>query len=102
MFTVEMGGLGPGYEQAIHVLVFETLRAHLEKHGAYPPTKESVVAARDKAVKATDKAAGGYSGAQVSAATNLAFVTLSKGWAAALETVPKDRLIQVSKRWPHA
>ena len=27
VFTLEMGGLGPGYEQVIHIVVFELIRA---------------------------------------------------------------------------
>src|SRR3990167_269657 len=31
VFTVEMGGLGPGYEQVIHIMAFEIIRELLSR-----------------------------------------------------------------------
>ena len=40
VFTIEMGGLGPGYEQCIHIAVFELIRDHLgEEMSAEPEEK---------------------------------------------------------------
>src|SRR5918994_1215735 len=45
--SVEMGGIGPGYEQAIHVLVFELIRdlraAPLPDEAAWPSWGDATV-----------------------------------------------------------
>lgn len=104
VWTVEMGGLGPGYEQAIHVTVMEIIRALKDRPFPEQDDKESFdevldladIAIRDSNEPMTD----GLTGAQAGAAKNLAFVTLRHGWAATMEREEvKDRLIQVSKRF---
>ena len=37
VWTVELGGIGPGYEMAIQTLAFELIRAHSEGRLALPP-----------------------------------------------------------------
>jgi hypothetical protein len=105
IWTIEMGGLGPGYEQAIQILAIEIIRdeidkplptEHLEEWGH--PTVERI----DYRLPDGTWSCGGFSGAQVGAARNLAYRWLRDGVAATLSTVPQDRRIQCSKTWPHA
>lgn len=109
--TVEMGGLGPGYEQCIHIIAFELIRALLaaDWHTPEPYPK-------DKAEQAKIRAAwdaicdsvlvrldgGGYSGAQVGAAQNLAAIVLQQGWRVGLDQAGEDRQIMVSRTLPQA
>ena len=96
VWSVDMGGMGPGYEQAIQVLAFEIIRDNVNT--PLPP-------AGDKAWRTWGDAAAhrlskwGFSGAQVGAAKNIASITLKKGWRVALNEMKAkdpDRLILVS------
>jgi len=102
LWSVEMGGLGPGYEQAIQVLTFEIVRDYLGKPF---PTDEGWSTWADDTVHRVNEWPGcGFSGAQVGAAKSLAFRFLRDGHKGALDTMrdhDKDRLTQVSKTWPH-
>ena len=106
IFTVSMGGLGPGYEQCIHILAFEIIRDYLDGQipgtklpdGSFKPHKDF----GESAVARCDKKVGGFSGAQVGAAKNLAYIVLTKGWQVGIDSAPKDRHIQVSKTMPEA
>jgi len=116
VWTAEMGGLGPGYEQCIHVIAFEIVR-ELLKHepidwakadaanalkdydarrrtewGTFTQQIEDAVMPRVRHL--------GMSGAQWGAAQSLAYITVRKGWAKALGELPDDRLMQVSRTWP--
>jgi hypothetical protein len=104
VFTVEMGGLGPGYEQALQICAFEIMREFVDEEEAREPSdewwKEKGSARRDAAVHRIDENLG-LSGAQVGAATNLAFCVLQRGYREALrDDAVKDRLIQVNKTFP--
>lgn len=97
VWTVEMGGLGPGYEQAIHIFCFDIIRELVDSP---MPSEDADVTkwlndAADKVCKGK-----GYSGAQAGAAMSLAYKYLKRG-SAILATAPKDRLIQVSKEFPN-
>jgi hypothetical protein len=96
--TIEMGGLGPGYEQAIHVLVFEMIRDHKNE------TKEDINRDwkhwGDDTVRRTDERCGGYSGAQVSVAKSLASSYILRGPEKCFKEVDPDRIILVSKNFP--
>lgn len=112
VFTAEMGGLGPGYEQCIHVMAFEIVRELLAREPIDWPKSDAAKTDADArrewrafcdSVEAAvrPKILGlGSSGAQHGAAMNLAFITVRKGWAKALSELQDDRLIQVSKTWP--
>ena len=102
VFTVSMGGLGPGYEQCIHILVFETIRDHIATCKPLPDDDDEGAwdGWGDAAANRLDPDIG-FSCAQVGAARNLAARTLRVGWRAALEEVP-DRHIQVSRQMPVA
>jgi hypothetical protein len=110
VFTVEMGGIGPGYEQAIQMLAFEMIRRCLCGDLAIPPygadfpdvDEKRVHEALDEVVHVENaKGYGGFSGAQVGAAKNLAMCVVRRGYRTALrDPAVKDRLIQVAKKFP--
>lgn len=99
VFTVEMGGIGPGYEQCIQVLVFELIRDAL--NGAIPMPTMGMPLRNwgDETITRLDKQIG-FSGAQVGAAKSLAGTMLAAGYAKALDGVEKARRIQASKGFP--
>ena len=106
VWTFEMGGLGPGYEQAIQVLVVELCRDNLDRP---LPDKgdEAWRAWGDDTVMRINKDVGGFSGAQVGAAISLAVKYLTEGprtfFARAKAEGGEEasaRMIQVSNAWP--
>lgn len=99
--TVEMGGLGPGYEQAIHVLVFELIRDCGDAPLPAAGDKEAWYSWGEATVSRIDAQCRGFSGAQVGAAQNLAARALKIGWRAMLNEVPTDRRTMVSRAWPN-
>jgi hypothetical protein len=105
IWSIEMGGLGPGYEQAIQLLAVEITRDELGK----PLPTDGLGAWGDATVGRLDAkqedgayAHGGFSGAQVGAAKSLAYQWLTVGPAELLSKVESDRRIQVSAFWPTA
>lgn len=105
IWSIEMGGIGPGYEQAIQVLAIEIVRDNLGKGLPNPEDREwGMDTVRRLDAKGADGKhfCGGFSGAQVGAARNLAFRWLERGPAALHEEVEQDRRIQVSNFWPRA
>lgn len=107
VWTVEMGGLGPGYEQVIHIMAFEIIR-ELLKHEPIAWTKaDDEHRAEWRAFRDVIEAGVnprimglGSTGAQFGAAQNIAYRTVRVGWRKALDELPGDRLIQVSRAWP--
>lgn len=105
-WSIEMGGLGPGYEQVIQVLVAEIIRDNLDK--PIPKAGEKFSGWGDETVARIDYkkpdgtyAMGGFSGAQVGAAKNLAWNLLTNGPAKVMtDKRVKDRHIQVGKFFP--
>lgn len=97
VFSVSMGGLGPGYEMAIQGLAFELMRefrkiVNWESKDYITPISNPIIERCDKLPW------GGFSGAQVGAAINLAAIVCRRGYRAALrDPVVHDRLIQVCK-----
>ena len=109
VWSVEMGGFGPGYEQCIQIAAAEILRVLLVNgyDAALWVEKEEwkrVRAEIDAAVFAVPSVSAlGLSGAQFGAAMNLATIIYRRGPREALtDDAVKDRLIQVSKRFPGA
>lgn len=108
VFSVEMGGLGPGYEQAIHVAAAEIMRALLsldidkdrfKSDEEYNRSCWESVDGSDGVSAVMDRLH--LSGAQFGAAKNVAAVFLLKGPRVALsDKAVKDRKIQVSKGFP--
>jgi hypothetical protein len=103
VWSVEMGGLGPGYEQVIQICAIEIIRDWLGKH---LPEKISTSDMASATVERIDYKLPdgswtlGFSGAQVGAAAQIAYKFLSEGPQAALSQVEDDRRIQVSKNFP--
>jgi hypothetical protein len=108
-WSIEMGGLGPGYEQAIQITMAEILRHLLAEkydHAAWADTdvwkrdRELI----DKASFANPVISGlGLSGAQWGAALGLATKFYMQGPRAIMnDKAVKDRHIQVSRSFPRA
>lgn len=107
VWSVEMGGLGPGYEQAIQITVAEVLRIMLagKFDGARWKDTDAWKADRENIEQAGFKNATidrlGLSGSQWGAALNVAARLYMAG---PIETLTdpriKDRLIQVAKTFP--
>lgn len=104
-WMVEMGGLGPGYEQAIQIMAFEFLRAFIAiksdaakwaaDDAAWKADREAVEKLAENTVHRI-----GPSGAQHGAAMNIATCIYRHGPRAALKMVDEKRLIQVSNYFP--
>lgn len=108
IWTLEMGGLGPGYEQAIQILAIEIVRDEIGKELPPPSTPlhgwaDATAARIDRKLPDGRYSCGGFSGAQVGAAKWLAYQWLHIGPAALLEkTFDKMRSIRVDRFWPRA
>lgn len=103
VWSAEMGGIGPGYEQCIQTLIFEILcawdptKAMPEPVKAvYPPEYKQI---SDKVATELDKTFH-FSGAQVGQAEAVAYQFIKYGYSEMMNKLPKDRLIQVSKNFP--
>ena len=107
VWSVEMGGMGPGYEQCIQIMAVEMLRSMLAKQPDWSKMeadKEAWRAYRDQ-IDETENVSKiveqlGPSGAQHGAAMHIASVFCRQGYAKGLEMCDKDRHIQVSKKFP--
>jgi hypothetical protein len=114
--SIEMGGLGDGYEQCIQLCIFEIIRDWFDgprpdllkllppRKGGYPKmdTAQSLAWERYKQIseaaihRANRTLDLGLSGAQAGAATNAAFNFLtSADWESALAQAPPNRIINV-------
>ena len=100
IWTVEMGGMGPGYEQAIQTAAIELIRDNLDKPLPEDGDKEAWRSWGDSTLNRIDDQLGGLTGAMWGAARNLAARILKFGPKKVLEDLPKDRMIQASKNWP--
>lgn len=105
LWSIEMGGLGPGYEQAIQVAAIELCR---DLHDKPLPTHGNIGNWGDKTFSRIDAKVGGITGAMAGAAKQLAYQAIKTGWAGRDERARKqfkkegreDRMIQISNRWP--
>lgn len=107
VWSIEMGGLGPGYEQCIHITAAEILRHLLERKYEPDTWDEKEAWERDhKEIEAAGFAnarisALGLSGAQWGAALNLALQLYRRGPRAVMtDERIKDRRIQVCRNFP--
>lgn len=112
VWTIEMGGLGPGYEQAIHVACAEILRHLLQEqynssmwYSLDGTTTEDWEKDKEQIDEASFKSETisrlGLSGAQYGAAKQLAVYLYMKGPISLMkEEVAEKRKIQVSKYFP--
>ena len=106
VWSVSMGGLGPGYEQCIQIMVAEMLRYLVRKDTCLEELMDDDLAEFNTEFEHWAEQADfikklGPSGAQYGAAKNLALVLWQKGPVEALtDPVIKERLIMVSKTFP--
>lgn len=107
VWTVEMGGLGPGYEQAIQILAMECLRELVRVDFKWPEKVDKRASDKCRAIlepvvsKVNEWPGCGFSGAQVGAAMQIAAKFHRQGPVAALDSAPEDRRTMVCKTWPH-
>lgn len=101
--TIELGGISPGYEQSIQILLFEICArwegpqlTWEEQTKIYPANYTAHV---DAVVKLLDPKLG-FSGAQVGAAKATAFQFLCFGFDHMMAQVPSDRRIQTQRHFP--
>ena len=105
VWSISMGGLGPGYEQAIQIGAAEILRICLaekfdtskwDDREQWSKDRELI----DEKMKPVDEKIG-FSGAQFGAARNIATHLYKNGPRALMKVdVEKSRFIQVSKNFP--
>lgn len=109
IWSCDMGGMGPGYEQCIQIMGFTMLRAMLAN-----PVDWSTLTGSDNrdawqaytAKIDTDPTVKRVvselqpSGAQHGAAMNIASVFAMNGYSKGMQMVPSDRRIQVAKNFP--
>jgi hypothetical protein len=107
VWTIEMGGLGPGYEQCIHIVAAEVVRFLIDnkidceveyKEGPWAILRDKI----EEAIFANPQIKDlGLSGAQVGAAMSIA-TKLYRDGPRHIMNVPeiKDRHIQVSRHFP--
>lgn len=106
VWSIEMGGLGPGYEQCIQLTVGELIRYYLKEQispDVFTDTEKhkAMVPARDKEVFAAVDHLG-LSGAQYGAACSLAHFLYCFGPVYVMtDEHMKDRQIQVRKAFPN-
>ncbi len=110
VWTISMGGLGPGYEQCIAILTAEIIRIYLgmnldcEVVADDEREWERIREERDK-ILFSNKAISdlGVSGAQVGAAANIAGHLYRRGPVEVMnDPRVKDRHIQITKEFPKA
>lgn len=107
IWSIELGGLGPGYEQAIQVAAVEFARAgkDMARTGDAAKDSESFEAICHKRLHELDDSLGGLSGAQYGAAKWLAWQWCFGGGPERLierarKEGKEDDTIQVSNTWP--
>lgn len=99
IFTIEMGGMGPGYEQALQIAMVELLRDLNGKE--LPKDKDELRKLLDDTLLPICKIFNlGLTGAQAGAVQNLAYQFLRRKWKEVVESVENDRRIQISNNWP--
>lgn len=107
VWSIEMGGLGPGYEQCIHITAAEILRHMLERKYDSSAWNDREAWGRDRAEISEAGFANerieklGLSGAQWGAGLQLAAQFYSRGPRAVMKDEQvKDRHIQVQRTFP--
>lgn len=107
VWSVELGGLGPGYEQAIQIAAVEMARDGIGI--VLPDDKDERNEAWDRLCSASlakhNDSLGGLSGAQYGAAKWLAYQWVHNGGPAALQVRVKEQKadrIMISRSFPRA
>ena len=105
LWCIELGGLGPGYEQCIHVCAVEILRDALASET--PLDEKAFESLATATISFHNGSLGGLSGCQAGMASQEAWLAYKHGWRGMLKTaqdqgLDDSRFIQVSKAWPQA
>lgn len=112
VWSIELGGLGPGYEQAIQVAAVEMAR----DGQSFKPTGDKTADSKawdaicTESLRKHDEQLGGITGAMYGAASWLAYQWCHNGGPADLMRLAeekakadgKDRRIQISRNFPRA
>ena len=104
--VVELGGLGPGYEQVIWIGIFRLIKkCHNEDVSKWVDRQSKkfkkvkgekyLDVVDDKLIESCEDLC--LSGAQAGVIKHTAFQLLMYGWRSMLMKAPKDRLIQINK-----
>jgi hypothetical protein len=99
VFTIELGGIGPSYEQAMHIAVFETLRSIGDMDTTlHADTQTRII---DRAIRDADETKDlQLSSAQAAAVRGFVHTVLNHGWQNSVLRYDTDRRIQVRKWFP--
>lgn len=107
IWTIDMGGMGPGYEQALQTAAVEMVRwfvkdktdpAIFADEEEYPKLRDRM---DDELFNGGPLSGMGLSGAQVGAARNLACFMYRDGPESVMaDDRVKDRHIMISNKWP--
>jgi hypothetical protein len=100
VFTIELGGLGPSYEQAMHIAIFETLRliGNMSPEALKRDTRLVVI---DKAVANAEKERHlQLTMGQAGQVRTFVHGVLMQGWQNYVTKYETDRRIQVCRWWP--
>jgi hypothetical protein len=101
IWSVELGGLGPGYEQAIQIAAVEFARACKNLKGMNKHSTDRFRTCCEAKLKEIDAELRGLSGAQFGSAQWLAWQWCFNGGPKALiKRATLHRTIQVSRTWP--
>lgn len=100
LMTLEMGGIGPGYEQCIHIGVFEIIRHFLKNPPLSSEAKEAYPAIDEALTKINIEKNLQLTGAQAGAIKSLAFHFFHYGYAATINTYKNKRGIMISRNFP--
>ena len=103
VWSIEMGGIGPGYEQAIQETAVAIVRACLDasfddddfSEDKWEETRSKITISTNKAIEGM-----GLSGAQFGAAMSLALAIYKRGTKALDDDEVKERRIQFSRDFP--
>lgn len=109
--VVELGGIGPGYEQAIWNGIFAVIEDRKDAEGvkhwvdgkkwAKPEGEKYLTKADADLMRIIKDDEYGLSGAQAGAIKTTAYQLLTYGWRAMLLKAPADRRIGITKNPPH-
>lgn len=99
VFSLDITGMGPSYEQCTQMLVFAAIRAMYSRNR--PKHRRGVYTdgVFDNTAHRMNRWLG-FSGTQVAFARHFVMHVFKNGWAATLEARPMERIIQVCKDWP--
>lgn len=107
VWSISMGGLGPGYEQVIQIIAFTALEAATKmqidwKRGDNDEKYAQKIVAEIEADPKVARALAelGPSGVQAGAALIIALAIARDGYAQALKMTDPDRHIQVNRTFP--